>query len=232
MIMYVPPSNSVSLYPNKFQYDAAKILRQPFNINGKPNDGCILMRLGQDVNLETESPTRTAPVSSTPSTFPTTEQEQTIEKTLRDFNMTTPYGHGGFPHNTTGSYVNGENNKNNGEAGLSPDTSSNRPTPTSSTPSDSRSNLQPRSATSRPNSHETSPSAPHNTLLPNGDGRPIPAGYYSTGMTPDAQQYVMQTGSPNWEMNSQTTGLTPVGEGVFRQLMGLGPMDPMFVLSC
>jgi hypothetical protein len=27
-----------------------------------------------------------------------------------------------------------------------------------------------------------------------------------------------------WEM-SQQTQLTPVGEGVFRQLMGLGPMD-------
>lgn len=187
------------------------------------------MRLGQDVNLETDSPTRTAAVTSTPSTFPTNEQEQTIEKTLRGFNMSTAYGHGGFPHNTTTSYVNGENNKN-GEAGLSPDTSSNRPTPTSSTPSDSRSNLQARSANSRPNSHETSPAAPHNTLLPNGDGRSIPSGFYSTGMTPDAQQFGMQTESQNWEMNNQTSGLTPVGEGVFRQLMGLGPMDPMFVL--
>lgn len=188
------------------------------------------MRLGQDVHLETESPTRAAPVNSTSSTFPTSEQEQTIEKTLRDFNMSTSYGHGGFPHNTTTSYVNGENNKN-GEASLSPDTSSNRPTPTSSTPSDSRSNLQPRSANSRPASHETSPAASHNTLLSNGDNRPMPTGFYSTGMTPDAQQFGMQTESPNWEMNNQTTDLTPVGEGVFRQLMGMGPMDPMFVLS-
>jgi hypothetical protein len=30
-----------------------------------------------------------------------------------------------------------------------------------------------------------------------------------------------------WEMNFQTNNLTPVGEGVFRQPMGLGPLDQM-----
>jgi hypothetical protein len=32
---------------------------------------------------------------------------------------------------------------------------------------------------------------------------------------------------PGWEMTEQTTGLTPIGEGVFRHLYGLGPLDPM-----
>ena len=56
----------------------------------------------------------------------------------------------------------------------------------------------------------------------------------SSGLTPDNTTFSMaetpgrQFEVPGWEMsNTQTTGLTPVGEGVFRQLMGLGPMDPM-----
>ena len=57
-------------------------------------------------------------------------------------------------------------------------------------------------------------------------------------MTPDSNAFSMPE-TPGrafdvpsgWEMNNQmngqTTGLTPVGEGVFRHLLGLGPMDPM-----
>jgi len=60
--------------------------------------------------------------------------------------------------------------------------------------------------------------------------------YYSSipvGLTPDNTFSMPETSSRSfnvpsgWEMNNQTTGLTPVGEGVFRTLMGLGPMDPM-----
>lgn len=52
------------------------------------------------------------------------------------------------------------------------------------------------------------------------------------GLTPDPFNMPETPGRdfpiPNgWEMSQQTTGLTPVGEGMFRQLMGLGPMDPM-----
>jgi len=61
------------------------------------------------------------------------------------------------------------------------------------------------------------------------DYREIP----SSGLTPEntftlpetpGRDYPVPSG---WEMSQQTTGLTPVGEGVYRQLMGLGPMDPM-----
>jgi hypothetical protein len=55
-----------------------------------------------------------------------------------------------------------------------------------------------------------------------------------TGLTPDNTFTMPETPDRSfdvpsgWEMNNQqTTGLTPVGEGVFRTLMGLGPMDPM-----
>jgi len=67
-------------------------------------------------------------------------------------------------------------------------------------------------------------------------GNPDYSSIPATGMTPDAnfsmpetpgRDFAVPTG---WEMSGQTTGLTPVGEGVFRHLMGLGPMgqmDPM-----
>ncbi len=54
-----------------------------------------------------------------------------------------------------------------------------------------------------------------------------------TGMTPD-NTFSMGDGSSQgygmggaWDVNSQSSNLTPVGEGVFRSLMGLGPNDPM-----
>lgn len=64
--------------------------------------------------------------------------------------------------------------------------------------------------------------------------QPDYSGISSTGMTPDSNAFVLPE-TPGrgfdvpagWEMSQQSTGLTPVGEGVFRQLMGLGPMDPM-----
>lgn len=55
----------------------------------------------------------------------------------------------------------------------------------------------------------------------------------ATGMTPGNDFSMPETPGrgfdvpAGWEMGQQGTGLTPVGEGVFRQLMGLGPMDPM-----
>jgi hypothetical protein len=55
----------------------------------------------------------------------------------------------------------------------------------------------------------------------------------ATGLTPDNNFSMPETPGRSfdvpsgWEMSNQTTGLTPVGEGVFRTLMGLGSMDPM-----
>lgn len=148
--------------------------------------------------------------------------------------------------NSTG-YVTGENS-NGADASLSPDTAhstgSNRPTPNSTTPSEPRSSLQP-GGNSGGTSYETSPVSSHQARLPShssSDGRsmnsflasqPDYSGISATGLTPENPYSIPETSSrdfpvPNgWEMSQQTTGLTPVGEGVFRQLMGLGPMDPM-----
>jgi hypothetical protein len=58
----------------------------------------------------------------------------------------------------------------------------------------------------------------------------IPAlGHGHTGMTPGASYSMPQTpgrgeyaGAGGWDMSQ---GLTPIGEGVFRELMGIAPMD-------
>ena len=144
--------------------------------------------------------------------------------------------------NTGSGYGNSESNTT-GDSGLSPDTgnsASNRPTPSASTPSDTRPSLQP-GQTSGGKSYETSP-ATSNQRLPTTDGRALGSFFstqpdYSnipaTGLTPDNTFTMPETPGRSfdvpsgWEMSNQTTGLTPVGEGVFRTLMGLGPMDPM-----
>jgi hypothetical protein len=150
--------------------------------------------------------------------------------------------------NSGSSYMNseGSGSGSGGDAGLSPDTqhsNSGRPTPKSSTPSDSRSNLQTGQNGSSGTSYETSPASSHNNpLRRDGDhrimesffsGQPDFSNIPSTGLTPGNQFSMPETpgrdfGVPSgWEMNSQTNSLTPVGEGVLRQLMGLGPLDPM-----
>lgn len=148
--------------------------------------------------------------------------------------------------NSTG-YVNSENS-NSVDAGLSPDTAhsgSNRPTPSSTTPSEPRAHMQPRRKKSGGKSYETSPAPSHQQARVVGNDTRSMSTFFSaqpdyssipaTGLAADNNEYM--PGSPGrsgdfpihngWEMNQATTGLTPVGEGVFRQLMGLGPMDPM-----
>jgi hypothetical protein len=145
--------------------------------------------------------------------------------------------------NTGSGYGNSENSTT-ADTGLSPDTAnstSSRPTPNASTPSDTRPSLKPGQTSGRA-SYETSP-ATSKQRLPTTDGRPMSSFFstqpdYSnivpTGLTPDNTFTMPETPGRSfdvpsgWEMNNQqTTGLTPVGEGVFRTLMGLGPMDPM-----
>ena len=119
---------------------------------------------------------------------------------------------------------------------------SDRPTP-STTPSDGRGNLQPaqgRNGHSGRSSFETSPASSHrhtvqpdhrvqhNNMFTGAEYTGIgPIG--TTGLT-NAHTYGMPetpgrdfTATGGWEMNGQ--GLTPVGEGVFRELMGMGPME-------
>lgn len=132
-----------------------------------------------------------------------------------------------------------------GDAGLSPDTgtshsNSNRPTPNSSTTSDSRSNKQPGKNNSSNTPYETSPASPNTAdqhrvmnsfFSQQPDYSNIPSS--GTGLTPGNEFTMPQTPGQNfdipqgWETTGQTNGLTPVGEGVLRQLMGLGPLDPM-----
>lgn len=130
---------------------------------------------------------------------------------------------------------------------MSPDTthpSSTRPTPNASTPSDSRSTKQ--HGHSEQTSYETSPTAtglPKH--LPGSDTRTIPffanqpdynSGPSATGMAlgnglglpdPSGRDFDVPCA---WDMGNQaTTGLTPIGEGVFKHLLDLGPMDAMQV---
>jgi hypothetical protein len=161
-------------------------------------------------------------------------QSQEFQRNLRDLTI------GQMP--TTG-YGRGEN----GDAGRSPDThsSSNRPTPNSSNTSEPRQNLQPGQAASGRTSYETSPASSHQSRVAttvSQPQRPLSAFFASqpdftnvpsTGLSPDSNFAMPETPGrdypvpPGWEMAQQGTGLTPVGEGVFRQLMGLGPADPM-----
>lgn len=147
-----------------------------------------------------------------------------------------------------GSGYGPSDNNTGAEAGLSPDTqnsNSNRPTPNASTPSESRSILQNGQANSSATSFSTSPDSQQSRVPPT-DGRAL-SSFFSgqpdytniipgTGMTPGNEFSMPETPGrgfdvpSGWEMTSQaTTGLTPVGEGVFRQLMGMGGMDPMQV---
>jgi hypothetical protein len=120
---------------------------------------------------------------------------------------------------------------------------SDRPTPTSTTPSDGRTSLQPGHAqgghsqsgnssfeTSPVASHQQNPSTRlHNSFFTAGSDIDFSNGT-GTGLTPGNNQFTMPE-TPGgrdfnvpggWEMGQV---LTPVGEGVFRELMGLGPMD-------
>lgn len=136
---------------------------------------------------------------------------------------------------------------NDADTGLSPATTnsnSNRPTPNASTPSDSLPKSNNSQNKSGGTSYETSPEASISQQLPATDGRAF-SSFFSgqpdytntmpaTGLTPDNSFNMPDTPGrgfdvPNgWDLPNQiTTGLTPVGEGVFRQLLGLGPMDAM-----
>jgi hypothetical protein len=143
---------------------------------------------------------------------------------------TSPYEMRSYGHSESGTV----------DMDLSDNLHSDRPTPNSSTPSDTRSSNQAGSAAVGRNgssSFETSPASSHQ------DGRSANTNNYfnpttdysnsgsGTGMTPGSTGYLPSTPGtrndfsvPNgWELSNQ--GLTPVGEGVFRELMGMGPMD-------
>ncbi|PBP27361.1 fungal-specific transcription factor domain-containing protein [Diplocarpon rosae] len=144
-------------------------------------------------------------------------------------------------------YIIGESS-NAADTGLSPSTarsSSIRPTPNASTASDSRSNLQPGNSGSEHASYETSSTSILPERLSGTGSRTMQAfvadqpGYSNiptTTSTPNNAFVMPETPGRDfdlpagWEMSNQpATGLTPVGEGLFRQLLGLGAMDAMDV---
>ena len=137
-----------------------------------------------------------------------------------------------------GQSENGESN----DTGTSPDGLSNRPTPNSSTASDPRQTLGPgRLGGSGRNSFEASPAPSHRNLAGQSQQSDMernvsaffndPANGFSMGpgMTP-----LLTTETPGgdfavpqgWEMPGQP-GMTPVAEGVLRNLMQMGTMEGM-----
>ena len=134
--------------------------------------------------------------------------------------------------NSTNSNANSGSSYNGADSGLSPDSSSNRPTPNSTTPSETRpTNLKSKHPKSGIPSQGASPAVPMGHFFPGETD--FSNTITSSGMTPDNTFSMPETPGrgfevPSWDMeNSNTTGLTPVGEGMFRHLMGLGPLDPM-----
>ena len=142
------------------------------------------------------------------------------------------------------SGYNNSESSNGPDNNLTPDTTqsaSTRPTPNSSTPSDTRPGLQPGS-NSQCTSYTTSPATSNQNALPRVDDRQMSSFFgnqpdfsniSATDLLPENTFGVPDTPGrgfdvpAGWEMSNQTTGLTPVGEGVFRHLLGLGSMDPM-----
>lgn len=167
-----------------------------------------------------------------------------VQRTLQGLAIGEIQQPAGFDMNST-SYGN-SGSSNDTDTGMSPSTNStsNRPTPNDSTSSDSRTKSNAGQNSSGRASYETSPDVSDNTRLPATDGRAFSSFFStqpdysatlpSTGLTPDNTFSMPDTPGrgfdvpSGWEMSNQgTTGLTPVGEGVFRQLLGLGPMDAM-----
>ena len=143
-------------------------------------------------------------------------------------NSSTTYGRAG--DSGSSAYMN-SGSSNGGDTGLSPDTghsSSNRPTPNSTSPSESR----PGQKISASSSYQKSPEMLHRTQPQNKEGTHSHVSIPTSGLTPDNTFSMPATPGrdfvpPGWETNGQTTGFTPIGEGVFRQLYGLGPLDAM-----
>ena len=113
---------------------------------------------------------------------------------------------------------------------------SNRPTPNSSHGSDQRTHLNPGQINSGHNSFQASPISPNQTLMNPGSLDGSTQGFFA-----DPNAFTMptslgdQSGAfalPNgWGDIPGQSGVTPVGEGVLRALMNMGPMDAMDLSS-
>jgi hypothetical protein len=136
----------------------------------------------------------------------------------------------GRPGDSSSSAYMNSGSSNGADTGLSPDTGhsgSNRPTPNSASPSEIRVNLQSKSdLTHEARLQGAEVATSHSPFSAHLEHR----GVSTTGLTPNSTFGIPATPgrdfpAPGWELGGQATGLTPIGEGVFRQLYGLGPMD-------
>jgi hypothetical protein len=197
----------------------------------------------------TDAPSGDAPTSGRTGSFPQTfGSEQTNWNPLNDQSRsqgdgpTLVVGHG-MPRDMSNNYGT-EGSSTGADSGLSPNTGppSNQPTPNSSTASDSR----PPNPTHNPNSTTSRSFELGSGSQSSSQIRSMQAFFASepdysnipptgiSGMTPSPFSMPETPGrsfaSPSgWSMGGQqqSTGLTPVGEGVFRHMMELGSMDPM-----
>ncbi|PBP26904.1 fungal specific transcription factor domain-containing protein, partial [Diplocarpon rosae] len=176
-----------------------------------------------------------------------TNQARQNSKALAIGDTREAIAHGPPDDLNSSEYVNDEG-RNVADTGLSLITapsSSNRPTPNASAALDSRSNLQPGNSGSGHASYEISSTAILPERLSGTDSRTVQAfvadkpeysNIPTTASTPNNAFVISETPGHNfdlpagWEMNNQpATGLTVDGEGLFRQLLGLGAMDAMDV---
>ncbi|KAK2626795.1 hypothetical protein QTJ16_003970 [Diplocarpon rosae] len=174
-----------------------------------------------------------------------TNQARQNSKALAIGDTREAIAHGPPDDLNSSEYVNDEG-RNVADTGLSLITapsSSNRPTPNASAALDSRSNLQPGNSGSGHASYEISSTAILPERLSGTDSRTVQAfvadkpeysNIPTTASTPNNAFVISETPGHNfdlpagWEMNNQpATGLTVDGEGLFRQLLGLGAMDAM-----
>ena len=228
---------------NAFQQQECTFMRHPKDAPNPMDDSPIVT----DTTNNRRESEQTSKTSDQPNWVPLSDHApmdsgQDVQRTLQGLAL------GGISRSTYGS---GElsgggysESSNANDSGLSPNTGnsgSDRPTPNSATSSEPRANLKPGQTSGRA-SYETSPASSHNARVPAPadtrsmssffSGQPDYSNIPSTGMTPDNNAFTMPETPgrefqvpPGWE--STTTGLTPVGQGVFNQLMGLGSMDPM-----
>lgn len=132
----------------------------------------------------------------------------------------------------------GDTNGDSQDTSGSPDgMQSNRPTPNSSNgQSDQRTHLNPGQLNSGPNSFQASPISPNQTLLNPGSLDGSTQGFFAdpsaftmpTSLADQQGAFALPTG---WGDMQGQTGVAPVGEGVLRALMNMGPMDAMDLSS-
>jgi hypothetical protein len=207
-------------------------------------DQCNFLKIVDDVDSPNGAPpldTNWLGGSTLAPTIPSRESAHPVAMqgmlpSLRQGQTGDTFDHSRNIHNHLGGY--GTSESGNIDLDLSSDQNhSDRPTPNSSTASSLQpGQRQPGQTHSGRSSFDASPASSHQAQS---DPSRAPNAFYNpasdfsnlpgTGMTPGSSMSMPDTPGGRdftvpggWEMNQ---GLTPVGEGLFQQLMGMGPMD-------